>query len=96
MAVTRRKLNPGETVIGFVRPDGSLIGQFADPAVGHQSLAFRYPGLLTKLKTGHAIAITIGKRPDGTIMVFGSGHFPPPGGMPLSASFKALVEKLVE
>lgn len=45
MAVTRRKLNPGETVIGFVRPDGSLIGQFADPAIGHQALAARYAGL---------------------------------------------------
>lgn len=96
MAVARHKLNPGETVIGFVRPDGSLIGQFADPAIGHQALAACYSGLTSQLNAGQAIAITIGKRLDDRIVVFGSGCFPPPGGLPLGASFKGLVAKLVE
>lgn len=96
MAAARRKLNPGETVIGFVRLDGSLVGQFADPNIGHDALSYNYPGLRAQLNGGQAIAITIGKGLDGTIRVLGSGCFPPPGGVPLSASFKALVAKLVE
>jgi hypothetical protein len=46
MAASRRKLSPGETVIGFVRLDGSLVGQFADPVVGHSALASAYAGFL--------------------------------------------------
>lgn len=96
MATARRKLNPGETVIGFVRPDGSLIGLLSDPSIGHDALSYSYPGLRAQLNGGQAIAITIGKGLEGTIRVFGSGCFPPPGGVPLSESFKALVAKLVE
>lgn len=45
MAVVRRKLNPGEIVIGFVCPNGQLIGQFAEPSIGHEALSDQYPGL---------------------------------------------------
>lgn len=44
MAAARRRLNAGETVIGFVRRDGSLVGQFADPSIGHDALSYNYPG----------------------------------------------------
>lgn len=96
MAAARRKLNPGEIVIGFVRPNGRLIGQFADPNIGHEAWSDQYPGLRSKLKAGQAIAVSIGKRTDGRIQVFASGHFPPPAGVPLSQDFKQLVAKLVE
>lgn len=79
-----------------MRPDGSLIGQFDNPRMGHDALADNYPGLRSDLKRGRAIAITIGKHADGTIHVFGSGHFPPPGGVPLSLPLKALAAQLVE
>lgn len=92
----RRKLSVGEFVIGFMRPDGRLIGRFAHPRLGHDALADKHPGLRSDLGHGRAIAITIGKHTDGTIHVFGSGHFPPPGGVPLSAQMKALAARLVE
>jgi hypothetical protein len=53
-------------------------------------------GLRSLLHNGQTIAITIGKRQDGTMVVFGSGCFPPPGGGPLSDHFKELAAKLVE
>lgn len=96
MGKARRKLAPGETIIGFIRPDGTLIGQFARPRVGHDALADNYPGLRSDLNAGRAIAITIGNRSDGIIEVFGSGYFPPPGGVPLSAHLKSLAARLVE
>ena len=91
-----QKLAPGETLIGFMRPDGSLIGQFSEPSIGHDALSYAYPGLRPLLASDQAIAITIGKRQDGTIVVFGSGCFPPPGGGPLSDDFKGLAARLVE
>ena len=96
MAKARRKLDPGEIVIGFVRPNGRLFGQFANPSIGHEALSDRYPGLRSKLMAGQAIAVSIGKRTDGRIQVFASGHFPPPGGVPLSQGFRELVAQLVE
>jgi hypothetical protein len=92
----RRKLSAGEFVIGFMRPNGSLIGHFAPLRMGHDAIADSYPGLRSELRLGRAIAITIGKHADGTIHVFGSGHFPPPAGVPLSAQLKALAAQLVE
>jgi hypothetical protein len=79
-----------------MRSDGSLIGQLSEPSIGHDTLSYAYPGLRSLLASGQAIAITIGKRRDGTIVVFGSGCFPPPGGGPLSDHFKELAAKLVE
>ena len=80
-----RKLTPGEVVIGFVRPDGSLIGDLADAAVGHDNHSYSVSGLRAQLAAGQAIAVTVGKSAAGVIQVFGSGAFPPPGGVPLTA-----------
>jgi hypothetical protein len=91
-----RKLAPGEVVIGFIRQDGSLIGEFADAAIGHDAHSYTVPGLRSQLANAQAIAVTIGKASDGTIRVFGSGAFPPPGGGPLSAALKQLAGQLVE
>lgn len=95
MAEGVRKLQPGDTVIGFMTRDGKLIGQFADPSLGHDALSVMTPGLRSQIQSGQAIAITVGKSKDGVIRVFGSGTFPPPGGT-LSDLFKRLAEKLVE
>jgi hypothetical protein len=94
MTANVRFLQPGETLIGFMTRDGKLIGQFADPSVGHDALSYSYAGLRSKLQSGQAIAITIGKAADGTIKVFGSGVFPPPGGV-LTESLRKLAAALV-
>jgi hypothetical protein len=77
-------------------PDGKLIGEFASPAVGHDILVLQVPGLKTRVARGHAVAITIGKRLDGTIAVLGSGGYPLPGGQPLSQEMKDRARRLVE
>jgi len=76
-----RELKPGEVVIGFMTRYGKQIGDFADPAVGHDVLADRTPDLRSQLKSGQAIGITVGKNSVGEIFAFGSGVFPPPGGI---------------
>jgi hypothetical protein len=86
-----RILQPGETVIGFMTPDGKLIGQFADPGIGHDVLSYTNPNLRANLQSGQAIAITIGKANDGSIWAFGSGAFPPPGGVMTEAMRKLAV-----
>jgi hypothetical protein len=96
MAAAVRKLVPGEVIIAFVRPDGTLIGDFADPSLGHDTLSYSVPSLRGKLATGHAIAITLAKTQDGKIKVFGSGAFPPPEGGLLSPALRELCSKLVE
>lgn len=83
-------------MIGFMQPDGSPIGAFADAAIGHDAHSCTVPGLRSQLASGHAIAITIGKSASGVIHVFGSGAFPVPGGMPLSQAYKELAKQLVE
>jgi hypothetical protein len=91
-----RQLKPGETLIGFISLDGKLIGEFASPAIGHEMLALQVPGLRSRLERGQAIGITIGKRDDGTISVFGSAAFSPTGAQPLSEALKELARRLVE
>ncbi|HVW38957.1 MAG TPA: hypothetical protein VHB99_16695 [Pirellulales bacterium] len=92
--VRARKLQPGETVIGFMTQDGKLIGEFGEPSLGHDAMSYLYPGLRGMLKSGQAIAITLGKTLNGAIRAFGSGAFPPPGGV-LSAQLRQLAAKLV-
>ncbi|HUY93112.1 MAG TPA: hypothetical protein VMV10_30565 [Pirellulales bacterium] len=87
-------LQPGETVIGFMTQDGKLIGEFADPSVGHDAMSYLYPGLRSMLKSGQAVAITVGKTKHGAVKAFGSGAFPPPGGV-LSAQLRRPAAKLV-
>ena len=91
-----RKLTPGDVVIGFIRPDGELIGHLVDAAIGHDVHSYTIPGLRSKLATGQAIAVTIGKTTSGVIKVFGSGAFPPPGGGALSQALRDLASQLVE
>jgi hypothetical protein len=95
MPPAARKLSPGEVVIGFVEPDGTLIGELASAAVGHDAHSYSVPGLRSRLASGQAIAVTIAKSMSGEIRVFGSGAFPPPGGI-LSSSLKAIASHLVE
>ena len=94
MAEGMRRLNPGETVIGFMTRDGKLIGELADAKLGHAVLSDLYPHLASRLKSGDAIAITLFKMRDGTIKAFGSGTFPPPGGT-LSGYLQKFAERLV-
>jgi hypothetical protein len=91
-----RKLSPGEVVIGFMTVDGKLIGELAEPRIGHARLSLGMEGLLARLSSGQAVAITIGKSASGIITVFGSGAFPPPGGKPLSQELKDRARRLVE
>jgi hypothetical protein len=96
MSQAVRKLAPGEVVIGFIRPDGTLIGEWADASIGHDAHSYTVAGLRSQLAGGQAIAVTIGKSAAGKIRVFGSGAFPPPGGGPLSRGLRDLASKLVE
>jgi hypothetical protein len=91
-----RKLALGEVIIGFMTPDGKLIGEFAEARVGHEALSLRTEGLRAKLASGQAVAITLGKSATGAITVFGSGAFVPPGGKPLSEELKDRARRLVE
>lgn len=90
-----RQLKTGETLIGFMSLDGKLIGEFAGPAMGHEMLALQVPGLRSRLEN-KAIGITIGKKPDGTISVFGSAAFSPIGAQPISQALKDRARRLVE
>ena len=96
MSQAARKLTPGEVVIGFIQPDGKLIGELVDAGIGHDAHSYTLPGLRSQLASGQAIAVTIGKTASGAIRVFGSGAFPPPGGSPLSKVLKARASQLVE
>lgn len=96
MSQAVRKLTPGEVVIGFIRPDGSLIGELVSVAISHEAHSYSVSGLRDKLITGQAIAVTIGKTLKGEIQVFGSGMFPPPGGRKLSHQLRMLAGRLVE
>ena len=96
MSQAVRKLSPGEVVIGFIHPEGTLIGELVDAQIGHEELSYRAESLRSKLASGLAIAITIGKRDDGTVKVLGSGAFPPLGGGPLSNTLRNLAATLVE
>ncbi len=90
----RRALSPGETVIGFMRRDGTLIGAIEHPRIGHDLLASRL-GITSAAKNGDVIAFTVGKSSSGSIRGFGSGTFPPPGGI-MDDGIRALVEALFE
>ncbi|HEX5500157.1 MAG TPA: hypothetical protein VFX03_13055 [Thermomicrobiales bacterium] len=63
-------------------------------AVGDDAMSYLYPGVRDMLKSRQAIAITIGKTKNGEIKAFGSGTFPPPGGV-LSGPLRQLAAKLV-
>ncbi|MBN1548185.1 MAG: hypothetical protein JW902_16145 [Syntrophaceae bacterium] len=90
------RLKPGQCVIGFMKKDGTLIGKFADPKIGHESLASQL-GVYDLAKNGSVIAITICKGCSReNIRAFGSGMFPPPGGGPMPEYLRTLAEKLVE
>jgi hypothetical protein len=91
-----RVLQPGEVVIGFIRLDGRLIGSLADASLGHDALSYTIPGVRAQLAMGQAVAVTIGKSTTGVIKVFGSGAFPPPGGVPLSKILRDLASQLVQ
>ncbi len=93
MAV-RRALSPGETMIGFMRPDGTLVGSLAHPRVGHDLLASQL-GLAGAANRGDVIAFTVGKSSSGEIRGFGSGTFPPPGGI-MDDRVRSLVQALFE
>jgi len=91
-----RKLAPEEVVIGFISPNGELIGELVDFSIGHEAHSYTVFGLRSKLATGHAIGITIGKSRTGDIKVIGSAAFLPPGGRVLSDALCDLAKRLVE
>jgi len=96
MSQAVRKLTPGEVVIGFIGPNGELIGELVDASIGHDTHSYTVPGLRSQLASGHATAVTIGKTSGGAIKVFGSGAFPAPGGGPLNQTVRDLASRLVE
>lgn len=91
-----RTLQPGETAIGFMDKSGKLVGELADPAIGHYRLADLYGISHNDLRKPryNVIAITVHKTRDGQIRAFGSGDFPPPGGT-LAGYLRTLAERLV-
>jgi hypothetical protein len=96
MSQAVRKLTPGAVVIGFVRPNGDLIGELVDASIGHDAHSYAIPGLPSLLASGHAIAITIGKTASGAIKVFGSGAFSHPSGGSLTTTLRDAATRLVE
>jgi len=96
MSQAVRKLTPGEVVIGFINPNGELVGELVDVAVGHEAHSYSVSGLRARLSSGRVIAVTIGKSSSGEIRVFGSGMFPPPGGGRLNPALCELASRLVE
>lgn len=88
----------GQIFIGFVDRHGRLTGELvnARKVKGHEELAYMYEGLLSKLKSGQAFGVTVGKMSDGTIVAYGSGTFPPPGGIKMAEYFRELVKRLIE
>jgi len=92
----RRAIVPGETLIGFMRKDGTLIGEMAKltSRFGHSEMAAAR-NLTAAAKRGEIIPFTVGKTSAGKLHAYGSGTFPPPGGI-MSDSVRALILRLVE
>ena len=78
MAGAVQELQPGQAMIGFMKPDGTLIGPLVDAAdkvLGdHGVLADMYM-VRGGIKAGTVIPITVGKDSSGQLGAYGSGTF---------------------
>ena len=81
-----------EVAAGFMTRGGKLIT--FSKTLSHEALALTVSNLTYMADKGHAIAFTVGKKLDDTIVVMGSGRFQVPGGF--TEAMKGMVRKLVQ
>ena len=87
------ELARGQVAMGFMTRAGKLITITTATAGGHADLILTISGLTARVRNGTAVAFTVMKNSEGTLVAMGSGQFPIEGGLTLA--MKQLIYGLV-